>query len=83
MTVVLKAEGLQVDRKRLEQLMRKGIAALGPKPSTTKPPPDHKIYHYLLRNTTVDRANQAWAADITYLPIGCGFLFYLVAIIDW
>ena len=63
--------------------MRKmGIAALAPKPNTTKPAPGHKIYPYLLRNMTIDRPNQAWAADITYLPIGRGFL-YLVAIIDW
>ena len=82
MTAMLKAEGL-VNRKRLQRLMRKmGIAALGPKPNTTKPAPGHKIYPYLLRNMTIDRPNQVWAADITYLPIGRGFL-YLVAIIDW
>ena len=63
--------------------MRKmGIAALGPRPNTTRPAPGHKIYPYLLRNMTIDRPNQVWAADITYLPIGRGFL-YLVAIIDW
>ncbi|MFK4621620.1 putative transposase [Bradyrhizobium diazoefficiens] len=83
MTAMLKAEGLQVNRKRVQRLMRKmGIAALGPKPNTTKPAPGHKIYPYLLRNMTIDRPNQVWAADITYLPIGRGFL-YLVAIIDW
>lgn len=58
-----------------------GIAALGPKPNTRKPAPGHKIYPYLLRNMTIDRPNQVWAADITYSPIGRGFL-YLVAIID-
>src|SRR5258707_10259165 len=63
--------------------MRKlGIAALGPKPKTTKPAPGHKIFPYLLRNLVIDRPNQVWAADITYLPIGRGFL-YLVAVIDW
>ena len=83
MTAMLKAEGLKVNRKRVQRLMRKmGIAALGPKPNTTKPAPGHKIYSYLLRNMTIDRPNQVWAADITYLPIGRGFL-YLVAIIDW
>ncbi|UFW92081.1 IS3 family transposase (plasmid) [Bradyrhizobium barranii] len=83
MIAMLKTEGLQVNRKRVQRLMRKmGIAALGPKPNTTKPAPGHKIYPYLLRNMTIDRPNQAWAADITYLPIGRGFL-YLVAIIDW
>ena len=59
-----------------------GIAALGPKPRTTRPQPGHKIFPYLLRNLTIDRPNQVWAADITYIPIGRGFL-YLVAIIDW
>ncbi|MET4339378.1 transposase InsO family protein [Bradyrhizobium sp. F1.2.2] len=83
MTAMLKAEGLQVNRKRVQRLMRKmGIAALGPRPNTTRPAPGHKIYPYLLRNMTIDRPNQVWAADITYLPIGRGFL-YLVAIIDW
>src|ERR1700739_3183873 len=83
MTAMLKAEGLEVNRKRVQRLMREmGIAALGPKPNTTKPAPGHKIYPYLLRNMTIDRPNQVWAAEITYLPIGRGFL-YLVAIIDW
>lgn len=83
MTAMLKAEALQANRKRVQQLMRKmGIAALGPRPNTTRPAPGHKIYPYLLRNMTIDRPNQVWAADITYLPIGRGFL-YLVAIIDW
>src|SRR6478672_10516800 len=63
--------------------MRKmGIAALGPKPRTTKPAPGHKIFPYLLRNLVIERPNHVWAADVTYLPIGRGFL-YLVAIIDW
>ncbi len=69
--------------KRVQRLMRKiGVAALGPKPKTSKPAPGHKIYRYLLRNVPIERANHVWAADITYIPIGCGFL-YLVAIIDW
>ena len=59
-----------------------GIAALGPKPRTTKPAPGHRIFPYLLRDLVIDRPNQVWAADITYIPIGRGFL-YLVAIIDW
>lgn len=83
MTAMLRAEGLKVNRKRVQRLMRiMGIAALGPKPRTTKPAPGHKIYPYLLRDLVIDRANQVWAADITYIPIGRGFL-YLVAIIDW
>jgi putative transposase len=59
-----------------------GIAALGPKPRTTKRAPGHKVFPYLLRSMTIDRPNQVWAADITYVPIGRGFL-YLVAIMDW
>jgi putative transposase len=83
MTAMLRAEGVNVNRKRVQRLMRRmGIAALGPKPRTTKPAPGHKIYPYLLRDMTIDRANHVWAADITYIPIGRGFL-YLVAIIDW
>jgi putative transposase len=72
-----------VNRKRVQRLMRlMGIAALGPKPRTSKPAPGHRIYPYLLRDVTIERANHVWAADITYIPIGRGFL-YLVAIIDW
>jgi putative transposase len=59
-----------------------GIAALGPKPRTSKPAPSHRIYPYLLRNVTIARANHVWAADIAYIPIGRGFLD-LVAVIDW
>ena len=72
-----------MNRKRVQRLMRlMGIAALGPKPRTSKPAPGHKIYPYLLRDMTIERPNHVWAADITYIPIGRGFL-YLVAIIDW
>jgi putative transposase len=83
MTAMLRAEGLTVSRKRVRRLMRiMGIAALGPKPRTTKPQHGHKIFPYLLRDLVIDRPNQVWAADITYIPIGRGFL-YLMAIIDW
>jgi putative transposase len=83
MTAMLRTEGVPVNRKRVQRLMRHmGIAALGPKPRTPKPAPGHTIYPYLLRDVTVERANQVWAADITYIPIGRGFL-YLVAVIDW
>ncbi|MCA1458932.1 IS3 family transposase [Bradyrhizobium sp. BRP22] len=83
MMVMLNGEGCRINRKRVQRLMRKmGIAALGPKPRTTKPTPRHKIFPYLLRHMVIDRPNQVWAADITYVPIGHGFL-YLVAIIDW
>jgi putative transposase len=82
-TALLRAEGQRINRKRVQRLMRRlGIAALGPKPRTTKPARGHKIFRYLLRNLVIERPNQVWAADITYIPIGRGFL-YLVAIIDW
>jgi len=83
MTALLRAEGHAVNRKRIRRLMREmGIAALGPRPRTTKPAPGHKIYPYLLRGLAIERPNQVWCADITYIPIGRGFL-YLVAIMDW
>jgi transposase InsO family protein len=83
MTAMLRAEGERINRKRVQRLMRKmGIAALGPKPNTTKPAPGHKIFPYLLRNLKIERPNHVWSSDITYIPIGRGFL-YLVAIIDW
>jgi putative transposase len=83
MAAMLRADGHPINRKRMQRLMRKmGIAALGPKPRTTQRAPGHKIFPYLLRGLTIDRPNQVWAADITYIPIGRGFL-YLVAVIDW
>ena len=79
----LSEEGFPIDRKRARRLMRlMGVEALGPKPRTTKPAPGHKIYPYLLRDLTIDRPNQVWAADMTYIPLPRGFL-YLVAVIDW
>ncbi len=83
MVALLAAEGVLVNRKRVRRLMRlMGIVALGPKPRTSKPGTGHKIYPYLLRELAIERVNQVWCADITYLPIGRGFL-YLVAIMDW
>jgi putative transposase len=83
MTAMLQAESTRINRKRVQRLMRRmGIAALGPKPRTTKPGPGHRVYPYLLRELTIERPNQVWAADITYIPIGRGFL-YLVAVMDW
>ena len=83
LTTLLRSEGYALNRKRVQRLMRKmGIAALGPKPRTTTPAPGDKIYPYLLRDLTIERPNQVWAADITYIPIGRGFL-YLVAVMDW
>jgi hypothetical protein len=83
MARLLTDDGHAVNRKRVQRLMRlMGIAALGPKPRTSKPTPGHRIFPYLLRDMTIDQPNQVWAADITYIPVGRGFL-YLVAIMDW
>ena len=83
MTAMLRADGWVVNRKRVRRLMLvMGLRALGPKANTSKPAPGHKIYPYLLRDLVIDRPNQVWCADITYIPIGRGFL-YLVAIMDW
>jgi len=83
MAAMLQAEGQAINRKRVQRLMRlMGIVALGPKPRTSRPAPGHKIHPYLLRGMMIDKANQVWAADITYVPMQRGFL-YLVAIIDW
>jgi putative transposase len=83
MARMLRGDGPAINRKRVQRLMRlMGIAAVGPKPRTSTPAPGHRIFPYLLRGLRIDRPNQVWAADITYLPIGRGFL-YLVAIMDW
>ena len=79
----LKAEGLIVNRKHMQRLMRiMDLESTAPKPNTSKPAPEHAVFPYLLRNLTVSRINQVWAADITYIPMARGFA-YLVAIIDW
>jgi putative transposase len=83
MTAMLRAEGWVINRKRVRRLMRLiGLRALGPKPNTSKPAPGHRIYPYLLRDLVIDRPNQVWCADVTYIPMARGFL-YLVAIMDW
>jgi putative transposase len=83
LAALLSAEGPRVNRKRVRRLMRvMGIAALGPKPRTSRPAAGHKIHPYLLRDLVIDRPNQVWCADITYLPMARGFL-YLVAVMDW
>ena len=83
MTLQLCQEGHAINRKHVQRLMRQmGIVALGPKPNTSKPAPGHKIYPYLLRDLKIELPNHVWCADITYLPIGQGFL-YLVAVMDW
>ena len=83
MTWHLRNEGHRVNEKCIRRLMRlMGLMPIYQKPNTSKPTKGHKIYPYLLRNLRVDRPDQVWAADITYLPMRRGFL-YLVAIMDW
>ena len=80
---LLRQEGHKVGRSKVARLMRlMGIEALYRKPKTTKRHPGHKVYPYLLRNLAVTRPNQAWAMDITYLPMARGFV-YLAAVVDW
>ena len=75
--------GRIVNRKRIQRLMRRmGLTALYPKRNTSRRNQAHRVYPYLLRNLAIDRPNQVWAADVTYIPMAKGFI-YLVAIIDW
>lgn len=75
--------GYKINRKRVQRLMRlMGLEAIYPKPRTSRPHPDHKLYPYLLRGLDIKRPNQVWAADITYIPMSRGFM-YLVAVMDW
>lgn len=79
----LRAKGYGVNRKRVKRLMRvMGLESLAPKPNTSRPNQEHPVYPYLLRGLTIERPNQVWAADITYIPLARGFA-YLVAIMDW
>lgn len=80
---MLKLEGYSVGRKHVATLMRKmGITAIYKKPNTSKRHAAHPVYPYLLRHMTINRPNQVWAADITYLPMKRGFV-YLFAVMDW
>jgi len=77
------AENHDINRKRVQRLMRlMGIMALYPKKGTSHPGKGHKIYPYLLKGLTIDRPNQVYCTDITYVPMAKGFV-YLVAIMDW
>ncbi len=79
----LDRQGITANRKRVQRLMRlMGIEAVYPKPRTSRPHPQHKIYPYLLRGLTISRTNQVWASDITFIPMASGYM-YLVAIMDW
>jgi putative transposase len=79
----LRREGVRAGRHRVRRLMRlMGLAAIYQAPRTSAPHPAHRIYPYLLKGLAIDRPNQVWCADITYIPVQRGFL-YLVAIMDW
>jgi len=83
MTAILKRKGYLINHKRVERLMHKmGIMAIYPKPRTSIPNYEHKIYPYLLRRLDINKPNQVWCADITYVRMNHGFL-YLFAILDW
>jgi putative transposase len=80
---MLKLEGFALGRKHVRTLMDKmGISAVYRKPKTSAAHPAHEIYPYLLSNLSIERANQVWATDLTYIPMKRGFV-YLVAILDW
>jgi len=79
----LKRQGYNVNRKRVRRLMRKmGIQSIAPKPNTSAPRKDHKIYPYLLKGMDINHSNMVWATDITYIRLSGGFV-YLTAIMDW
>jgi len=83
MTRHFRRQGRKVNRKRIQRLMRlMGIEAIYPKPHTSRPFPEHKIYPYLLRNIEIDHVNHVWASDISYVPLDRGFM-YLVVVMDW
>ncbi len=80
---MLSHRGLEVGRRHVRTLMRRmGIEAIYRRPNTSKPAPGHRIYPYLLRGVAITRPNQAWAMDITYIPMARGFV-YLAAVVDW
>ena len=83
MTWHLRSKGWHVNVKRTRRLMRKmGLMPIYQRPRTSIPAPGHRIYPYLLRDLVIDRPNQVWCTDLTYIPLARGFL-YLVAIMDW
>jgi putative transposase len=80
---LLRGEGVLIGRELVVTMMRRmGIEAIYRRPNTSKPAAGHKIYPYLLRGLVVDRPNQVWAMDITYIPMARGFV-YLACVVDW
>lgn len=83
LTAYLNIKGYSVNRKRVQRIMRlMRIEAIYPKPKTTRRDENHKIYPYLLKNVVIDKPDQVWSTDITYIRIGNGFM-YLTAVMDW
>lgn len=79
----LQHQGYPVNRKRVRRLMRKmGLVSIAPKLKTSRPSPAHKVYPYLLKSLKIERANQVWCSDLTYIPLGGGFVF-LTVVMDW
>ena len=75
--------GHRVNRKRVQRLMRKtGLASIAPKPNTSRKAPEHKVYPYLLRDLAINRVNQVWSSDLTYIRLESGFV-YLTVVMDW
>src|SRR6185295_7658878 len=83
MAAWLATQGHVVNRKRVQRLMRLlGLTAIYQRPNTSKPAAAHKIYPYLLGGSMIERVNQVWCSDLTYIPMAKGFL-YLVVVMDW
>ena len=81
--VALKRAGWPLNRKRVQRVMRQmGTEAVGPKRRLSQPEPGHRVYPYLLRDVAIERVDQVWSCDITYIRLQSGFV-YLVAILDW
>lgn len=79
----LRRQGYEISRKHVQRLMREmGLEAIYPKPRLSQANPEHRIYPYQLKDIKIDRKDQVWASDITYIPLYRGFM-YLVAIMDW
>jgi putative transposase len=80
---LLLQDGIEVGRRHVATLMRRmGIEAIYRKPNTSRKSPDHPVFPYLLRGLNIDRANQVWAMDITYIPMERGWV-YLTVVLDW
>ncbi len=83
LTAWLQTQGEEVNRKRVQRLMQQmGLEAIYPKRQLSRPAPGQRVYPYLLRGVAIERPDQVWSADITYVPLAAGFM-YLVATIDW